>query len=84
MRRALLWNIGAAAWSLRKAALPALAQGCTGLRTSELVVARDAVLKELPKFVTTQCASSNGGTKRGTLAARRPVRYRMYLYLIPR
>ncbi len=33
-------------------ALPALAQGCNvvlSLRTLELVVARDAVLKELPK-----------------------------------
>ena len=29
--RAGLWSSGAAAWSLRKAALPALAQGCTVL-----------------------------------------------------
>ena len=64
----------------------ALAQGCNvvlSLRTLELVVARVAVVKELLKFVTTQCASSSAGKKRGSRWPHR-VRYRMYLYLIPR
>ena len=41
----------------------ALAQGCNvvlSLRTLELVVARVAVVKGAPKFLTTQCASSSG------------------------
>ena len=53
LRRAGLWSIDTAAWSLRKAALTALAQGCNvvlSLRTLELVVALVAVLKELPKY----------------------------------
>ena len=49
--RAGLWSSGAAAWSVRKAALPSLAQGCNvvlSLRTLELV-ARDAVAKGAAK-----------------------------------
>ena len=75
--RAGLWSSGAASWSLHKAALPALAQGCNVvllLRTLELVVTRDAVVKGAPKFcVPTQCASSAGagsvahGRQRGTV-----------------
>ena len=54
LRRAGLWSSGAAAWSLREAALPALAQGCNvvlSLRTLELVVAGVAVVKAARKYV---------------------------------
>ena len=67
-RRAGLWSIGAAAWSLRKAALPALAQGCTvvlSLRTLELVVTRVAVVKGAPKFPNNAVQAPAGA---GTLA----------------
>ena len=66
--RAALWSSGAAAWSLRKAALPALAQGCTvvlSLRTLELVVTRVAVVKGAPKFPNNAVQAPAGA---GTLA----------------
>ena len=52
LRRAGLWSSGAAAWSLHKAALPTLAQGCNvvlSLRTLQLVVPRVAVVKGVAK-----------------------------------
>ena len=81
--RAGLWSSGAASWSLHKAALPALAQGCNVvllLRTLELVVTRDAVVKGAPKFRNNAQAPAGAGTARATA----PGRYRMYLIHVPR